>query len=81
MDPDGSGADRVPRNRECHRPVGVHQSRKTASGQLQDCHRAASTRWQDGKPNERRRARRPGCAPTAPFTGAGRFLALSRASA
>src|SRR6185312_12099875 len=32
MDLDGSGANRVARNRECDRPVGVHRSLPTANG-------------------------------------------------
>src|SRR6185437_8689214 len=40
MDVDGSGADRMARNRECDRPVGVHQSLPTANGK----HRTAIAR-------------------------------------
>src|SRR6185437_14646673 len=40
MDPDGSGAARMARNRRRDRPVAVHQSRQTANRQLQDCQRA-----------------------------------------
>jgi hypothetical protein len=40
MDPDGSIASTLVRYLIGSGSVGVHQSRKTDSGQLQDCHRA-----------------------------------------